>query len=766
VTIRRSFLITATLFLLLPDSQNAIARNLTLEDRIDAQEAIERVYWKHRIWPSENGTPKPLLEKVLTRSQIHARVVDYIRKSNALAAIWNRPIMADHLQYEMRRMAAESQAPDVLRELFAALGDDPFTIAETLARQTLADRLIREAYANDNKSGDEIRRGPQGAPEAGRGRARAGDADSQRMSFDAWWASAGASVGAELVPVSESIEAVEISFDPACVEDSWRAIPAGPAPFIGHKAVWTGTEMIVWGQYSTGYPASGGRYNPATDSWTATSDVDAPVTRYAHRAVWTGTEMIVWGGHLNGVAYPAGYLNDGGRYNPTTNSWRPTSADGAPGPRESHTAVWTGSEMIVWGGDTGLGTTSTGGRYDPASDTWVSTSEVDVPGTRALHSAVWNGTEMIVWGGDSSSDGHGYLAVNTGGRYIPSTDTWTPTSLANAPGRRSRHTAIWTGSRMIVWGGGPLYTNTGGVYDPFQDTWTPTSMSGALPDGREDHSSVWTGREMIISGGHQGGQPFNGHGGRYDPALSTWVPMSPLGEPLARPTSTAVWTGSEMLVWGGFAGTSNGYSGRYCALACEVTRTLYKDFDGDGYGNPAESIESCPQLPGYVENADDCNDQDARIHPGVTEICNGLDDDCDGIVDDGLDSDGDGVSDCVDNCPTIPNFDQNPCACAQCPAVEGLTVDFSNPIGKGSGVVSWSTTQEFDVVGFNIVTIDGEGTRTQLNPALIRCEECVTGAGHFYSYVIPKHKNGHDIFLEVLFLQGTVRLAGPAVKTH
>jgi len=81
-------------------------------------------------------------------------------------------------------------------------------------------------------------------------------------------------------------------------------------------------------------------------------------------------------------------------------------------------------------------------------------------------------------------------------------------------------------------------------------------------------------------------------------------------------------------------------------------------------------------------------------------------------------------------------------------------------------VVSWSTTQEFDVVGFNIVTIDGKGTRTQLNAALIRCEECVTGAGHFYSYVIPKHKNGHDMFLEVLFLHGTVRLAGPAVKIH
>ena len=559
--LRRSFPVPVTLFLLVLACQNAIARDLTLEDRIHAQEAIERVHWGHRIWPPENRAPKPALEEVLSGSQIRAGVIDYIRKSNALAALWNRPITAEQLQDEMQRMAAESQAPDVLRELFAALGGDPFTIAETLARQALADRLIREAYAGDDRFGVGIRRRTPAALVGGLD--QAADSASRRRSFDAWWADAGASVGEDLVPVSESIQAVEIHSAPACVEDSWRAIPAGPAPFIGHTAVWTGTEMIIWGQYSTGYPATGGRYNPATNSWTATSDVNAPVTRYAHRAVWTGTEMIVWGGHLNGVAYPSGYLNDGGRYDPTTNSWRPTSAAGAPGPRESHSAIWTGSEMIIWGGDTGQGTTNSGGRYDPASDTWVGTSEVNVPGTRALHTAVWTGTEMIVWGGD------GDMAVNTGGRYNPSTGSWTPTSLANAPGRRSRHTAIWTGSRMIVWGGGPFYTNTGGMYDPFQDTWTPTSMSGAIPDGREGHSAVWTGREMIIWGGHQGGAPFNGHGGRYDPALGTWVPMSSLGAPLARPGSTAVWTGSEMLVWAGFAGTSNGYSGRYCASAGE-----------------------------------------------------------------------------------------------------------------------------------------------------------------------------------------------------
>jgi N-acetylneuraminic acid mutarotase len=55
--------------------------------------------------------------------------------------------------------------------------------------------------------------------------------------------------------------------------------------------------------------------------------------------------MIVWGGSGSG-----GFLNDGGRYNPAGNSWTAMSTTGAPAARALHTAVWTGTVMIVWGG--------------------------------------------------------------------------------------------------------------------------------------------------------------------------------------------------------------------------------------------------------------------------------------------------------------------------------------------------------------------------------------------------------------------------------
>ena len=62
-------------------------------------------------------------------------------------------------------------------------------------------------------------------------------------------------------------------------------------------------------------------------------------------------------------------LNTGGRYNPVTNSWTATSTADAPAERDLQTAVWTGSEMIVWGGygQWRLATSNTGARYNPAS---------------------------------------------------------------------------------------------------------------------------------------------------------------------------------------------------------------------------------------------------------------------------------------------------------------------------------------------------------------------------------------------------------------
>jgi hypothetical protein len=97
--------------------------------------------------------------------------------------------------------------------------------------------------------------------------------------------------------------------------------------------------MIVW----AGGP--GARYHPGSDLWTSVPSAGAPDSQYP-RAVWTGLEMVVWGEkYLN-----PGWTVAGGRHDPTADTWSSVPLEGAPTARHSHAAVWTGNAMVVWGG--------------------------------------------------------------------------------------------------------------------------------------------------------------------------------------------------------------------------------------------------------------------------------------------------------------------------------------------------------------------------------------------------------------------------------
>src|SRR5215468_3525451 len=324
-----------------------------------------------------------------------------------------------------------------------------------------------------------------------------------------------------------------------CMDDTWEATSTVGAPGARshHTAVWTGSEMIVWGAGNTG-----GRYDPTTDTWRAIATDGAPSAREFHTAVWTGSQMIVWGGQSG---FPRVVTNTGGQYDPATDTWTATSTEGAPSPRSAHTAVWTGSEMIVWGGEGPGPYLNSGGRYDPATDTWSLISTDGAPSGRIDHTAVWTGSEMIVWGG--------YFVTSTGGRYDPVTDTWRAISTDGAPSAQWGHTAVWTGSEMMVWAGiyydgSYHYLSTGGRYDPATDTWTATSLANA-PNGRGFHAAVWTGSEMIVwGGGYSDGIQiiYLDSGVRYDPTTDTWASTSLANAPNSREFHTGVWTGTEL----------------------------------------------------------------------------------------------------------------------------------------------------------------------------------------------------------------------------
>lgn len=343
--------------------------------------------------------------------------------------------------------------------------------------------------------------------------------------------------------------------------DSWSAVSTGtnvPSPRSQHSAIWTngGGQMVVWGGHTgSGLLNTGGRYTLATDSWTATSvGANLPLPRDAHSAIWTGSQMVVWGGIVS-----SGPANTGGRYDPSTDAWTATSVGAnVPTSRSLQSAIWTGTEMIIWGGFVSLGSVyyNTGGKYNPSTDVWVATSTgANVPTIRASHTAIWTGTEMIVWGGYAPNS-----AMNTGGKYNPTSNAWATTSIgANVPSARERHSAVWTGTQMIIWGGIDIASfNTGGKYTPGTDTWTTTSVGANVPASRAGHSAVWTGSKMLVWGGDAISTKY-GDGGNYDPAADTWLPIiQGLNVPTPRKLSTTIWTGTEMIIWGGSTANNSG----------------------------------------------------------------------------------------------------------------------------------------------------------------------------------------------------------------
>jgi hypothetical protein len=187
----------------------------------------------------------------------------------------------------------------------------------------------------------------------------------------------------------------------------WRTIAAAPlSARLDHAAVWTGDEMIVWGgsgPFRRGRAqvfGDGAAYDPEAGTWRRLSPAplrSAP-TRTLERSIeveldatWTGTRMLVW----NGLA--------GATYEPRSDRW--TSLPPPP-PRLRHwkpsdSAVWTGRRLIVFGGtasDNHADFIADAAAYDPVRSRWTNLLPAPILG-RDRHAAVWTGTEMLIWGG-------------------------------------------------------------------------------------------------------------------------------------------------------------------------------------------------------------------------------------------------------------------------------------------------------------------------------------------------------------------------------
>lgn len=152
------------------------------------------------------------------------------------------------------------------------------------------------------------------------------------------------------------------------------------------------------------------------------------------RVLWaTLATIVALGCVLFACAVPVGVTAQAVPAGQAAGAWLPLSAAGAPSARYNHGAVWTGTEMLVWGG-IGAGDAPAklgdGARYQPSTDTWTSISGNWAPAPRSGHAALWTGTEMIVAGGAVCPPAK-CIGAGPGSSYHPTTDTWTP-----SPARR------------------------------------------------------------------------------------------------------------------------------------------------------------------------------------------------------------------------------------------------------------------------------------------------------------------------------------------
>ena len=181
--------------------------------------------------------------------------------------------------------------------------------------------------------------------------------------------------------------------------NTWRALPRAPLSARYASGVWTGTEVIIAGGMSPDSAmqvfADAAAYNPATRTWRKLPPMPEP--RWGATAVWDGTEALFIGGTLADARGPSA---DAVAFNPATGHWR--RLPGMEFSRRGFAAVWTGRQVLVWGGLTGSFQDQKipphGVAYDPAANRWSAMPMAPLRG-RSNPTAVWTGRQMIVWGG-------------------------------------------------------------------------------------------------------------------------------------------------------------------------------------------------------------------------------------------------------------------------------------------------------------------------------------------------------------------------------
>jgi N-acetylneuraminic acid mutarotase len=217
--------------------------------------------------------------------------------------------------------------------------------------------------------------------------------------------------------------------------------------------------------------------------------------------------------------------------------------------------VWSGRELIGWGGGCCGDAFSDGAAYSPATNSWRRLATSPLAGSQHPIGA-WTGRKLLVFVGRTNPDGKPWPArLARAAAYNPRSDSWR--RIAPLPEDRLDANAVWDGHELLVVGGRggtfgkpPAMRTTGFAYNPVTNRWRRLR---AMPSGRVGAAAVWTGRRLLVVGGQTGaGDPadFARRSLAYDPARDRWTTLPPMPLP-GRVGPAAVWAGGQLLVWGG-----------------------------------------------------------------------------------------------------------------------------------------------------------------------------------------------------------------------
>lgn len=230
-------------------------------------------------------------------------------------------------------------------------------------------------------------------------------------------------------------------------------------------------------------------------------------------------------------------------------AWVPVSSVGAPAGRSraAYAPLSGLGQVFIWGGLSAAAVAlDDGAIYDVATNTWTPVAkDANTPSPRVLASAVWTGDRVFVWGG-----GNGVASLASGALYDPVAKSWKTVSGAGAPSARRAPYLVWTGSEVLLWGG----QDAAGApiagafrYDPLADTWTAAATAGE-PSARNHATTGWSGMDFFVYGGKQAASNFN-QTHRYRPSTNAWAALA--NGPSQRFGALGTWDGSNLIAWGG-----------------------------------------------------------------------------------------------------------------------------------------------------------------------------------------------------------------------